>query len=98
MIQVHQDYRYNAQRNRFVEEPIFGEEIITEIRTLHDNLDGESMCDELEKFKSSILLPIEENPIQVIPPSLVRLNHEMNLWTITKRINAMGENVNIEEL
>lgn len=34
----------------------------------------------------------------MIPPSRVRLNHEMNLWIVTKRLNDMGANVNIEEL
>jgi len=49
-------------------------------------------------FKSTILLPIEENPIQITPPPAVRLNHEMNLWAVTERLNAMGANVHIEEL
>lgn len=33
-----------------------------------------------------------------MPPSTIRPNHKMNLWMVTKRLNAMGANVHKEEL
>jgi len=39
---------------------------------------------------------MEENPIQITPPPIVRLNHKMNLWIVTERLNAMGANVHID--
>lgn len=49
-------------------------------------------------FKSTILLPIEENLIQITPPPAIRLNHEINIWKVTGRLNFMVANVHMEEL
>jgi len=85
-------------RNRFTEEVIFADDIISEARALHDDFDEDSMLDYEVNFKGTIFLPIEENNIQITSPPTIRLNHEMNFWIVIERINTMGANVHIEEL
>lgn len=74
------------------------EDILDEARAIHDESNVESVLKETMNFKSSILLLIEENLIQIIPPPTISPNHEANLWVVIERLNSMGANVDIEEL
>lgn len=63
LVKIEWDSRPIVVRERFEERYIFTDDIIIEIRALHDESDGDCELEDTIIFKSQILLFVEENPI-----------------------------------